>query len=143
LEEHENSTPKRKSVTLGVILAVFGLCALALAVVVNPVLQENKDRLELKEFFETDTSGDHLQVTTQTVAVLFGFIAGAPFTLLGIVLIVLALNHNSRLDAMKQGQERPPSGDAEPAPSRECSFCGYCGQPTEGKPFCVHCGKRA
>ena len=113
-----------------------------IVIVINPILQENKNTLEIKEFLGTDTSGDHQTVAIQTVAFLFGFIAGTPFTLLGIVLIVLALSHNNRLDAMKQGQERSQSGDAEPTPSQERSFCGYCGEPTEGKPFCVHCGKR-
>ena len=134
--------PNRKSVSFGVFVAVFGLCALSLAIVINPILQDNKDTLEVKEFLGTYTSGDHQAVAIQTVAVLFGFIAGAPFTLLGIVLIVLTLNHNSRSDAMKQGQERSQSGDTEPTPARERSFCGYCGEPIEGKPYCVHCGKR-
>ena len=134
--------PNRKSVSFGVFVAVFGFCALSLAIVINPILQENKDTLEIKEFLGTDTSRDHQAVAIQTVAVLFGFIAGAPFTLLGIVLIVLALSHNSRLDVKNQGQERSQSGDAKPAPAQERSFCGYCGEPTGGKPFCVHCGKR-
>ena len=133
--------PNRKSVSFGVFIAVFGVCALSLAIVINPILQENKNTLEIKEFLGTDTSGDHQTVAIQTVAYLFGFIAGTPFTLLGIVLIVLALSHNNRLDAMKQGQERSQSSNARPIPARERSFCGYCGEPSEGKPFCVHCGK--
>jgi hypothetical protein len=143
LEEHGNSTPKRKSVTLGAILAVFGLCAIALAIVVNPLLQENKDVLRVKEFYGVDTPGDHRVVATQTMIVLGGLLAGGPLLLVGIVIIALAMSYNNKLDAILLSRSSAPQTKGVTAPPDEPVFCAHCGQPTEGKPYCVYCGKKA
>jgi hypothetical protein len=137
-----DDTPKKKSITLGVVLAVGALCWLALAAVIYPVWQDNKEILLVKEVFGDDTPGDHLVVAIQTVVVLGGFVAGGPFLAIGLVLIALATIYNSRLDAVYL-QHKLASEDRAPAtPSAERAFCPYCGQPTEGKPFCAFCGKK-
>jgi uncharacterized paraquat-inducible protein A len=142
MDSKEGGIPKEKSVTLGVTLATLGLCGLALALVLNPILQENKGMLELKKALDEDTPEDHQTVAIQTVAVLGGFLAGGPFLLIGIVLIATAMIYNSKLDAVKLKSDFGQQERVETTTSSQPSFCAHCGQPTQGKPFCVYCGKK-
>ena len=137
----KDGVPEKKSVTLGVTLLVFGICALALAAVIYSPLQENKDRLEVKEINHLDTPEDHQIVALQTTAVLGGFIVGGAVLLVGIVVLSLAMSYNSKIDAVTLQRDLSPQNRAQTMPSNQPSFCAYCGQPTQGTPFCIYCGK--
>jgi hypothetical protein len=137
-----DGVPRRKSVGWRVFVAILGLCGIALAAVIYPIWQENKDTLQLKEYLGQDTPEDHQTVNTQTMVVLGGFLVGGPLLLIGTVLVAIALSYNSKLDAVKLQKAFAPQVRNETTLSGQPAFCAYCGQPTQGKPYCVYCGKK-
>jgi hypothetical protein len=124
------------------VFAALGFIGVALAAIVYPTWQHNKDVLAQKEFYHLDTPEEQSVFETQTFLVLGGFLLGGPLLLIGIVLVALAMSYNSKLDREILLQTFRQRRGPDRMPSDRPTYCAYCGNPTDGKPYCAYCGKK-
>ena len=91
MSETDLRIPRKKIINVGMIMAIMGLCGIALAAATYPTWQDNKDTLQINEIIGEDTPKDHRIVDIQTIAVYGGFFIGGILLLIGVALVVFAM----------------------------------------------------
>lgn len=142
---------KKKRTSFGWVILVLGLMGVLLALVIYPIWDHNRQVLSENEAYGVATDEQRDIVATQTIAVVGGFLVGAPMLLVGAYLVWSAASYNSRIDEIVIGQTlRQKSQLALPSRQLPCEqratkskFCRYCGtQIPADSMFCESCGQR-
>jgi ribosomal protein L40E len=133
---------RKKSVAVGWILLILGLIGVVLALIIYPTWQDNKDRLQYREYYGVATDDDYAVVGEQTILVLGGLLYGTPILLGGAYLVATRSSYNRKLDDVMIQKAMQPSQMYQPLAPGTTAFCANCGASMPpGYLRCPNCGR--